>query len=53
MKPAIEPQQRSGEQEATACEIVPTVNGYVWIVGDEAHELYVAFGMVHVRRRPL
>jgi hypothetical protein len=30
-------------------EIVPTEHGYLWVSGNELHELFLAFGTVHVR----
>jgi hypothetical protein len=37
---------------APHAEIVPTDSDYLWTVGDQAHELLLAFGRVHVRHLP-
>jgi hypothetical protein len=36
--------------DAQVPRIAPTPNGYVWMLKDESHELFVAFGTVHVKR---
>lgn len=37
--------------EPCEVKIATTASGYVWVVGNEAHELLVGFATVHVRRR--
>jgi hypothetical protein len=37
--------------ESREVEIATTASGYVWVVGNEAPELFVGFATVHVGRR--
>ncbi len=37
---------------ARDAQITPTDGGYQWNVGDQAHELLLALGRVHVRHLP-
>ena len=49
MKPELR-QRTAHRVEIPEPEIVPTEHGYLWVSGDEMHELFLAFRTVHVRR---